>query len=175
VNIPGQATLLSPQLQTQDGSFVGEVGVGPAPGTVTQYNMVAFDSSGNTKWSVPNDYPQIATADGGVIGYSGVTYDANGNATGQLGSLPTQSWTGNAYTDGPVQQVAFALPNLAASFWAIFGNLSFASLAWIPGTAITRRNAEAAKSHNSTTGWNMRDLPRRIHGLQRHRPRPQRA
>jgi hypothetical protein len=35
---------------------------------------------GATIWSVPNDYPQIVTADGGVIGASGVTYDDQGKA-----------------------------------------------------------------------------------------------
>jgi len=44
-----------------------------------------------------------------------------------------------------------------------------ASPARIPGTAITRRNAEAVKSQNSATGRDMRDLPRRVHRLQRHR------
>jgi hypothetical protein len=60
-------------------------------------SMIAFGSSGNIKWSVPNDSPQIATADGGVIGSSGVTYDSQGRATGQIANLPIQSWTGNSY------------------------------------------------------------------------------
>jgi hypothetical protein len=60
--------------------------------------MITFDSSGNVKWSVPNDSPQIATADGGVIGSSGITYDSQGRATGQ-GALPgTPSWQGFMYS-----------------------------------------------------------------------------
>jgi hypothetical protein len=74
--------------------------------------MAAFDASGNVRWSVPNEYPQIATADGGVIGQSGITYDQNGNATGQINRV-TYSWTGNAYQDGPVTQV-LAIPLLFA-------------------------------------------------------------
>ena len=53
---------------------------------------------------MPNETPQIATADGGVIGQSGITYDQSGNATGQVG-LFTQSWTMNEYADGPLTQV----------------------------------------------------------------------
>jgi uncharacterized protein YjdB len=120
-NIPGQASPIYPVLQAQDGTFVGQVGIGPSPGTVTQYNMIAFDSSSNVLWSVPNDYPSIATADGGVIGSSGITYDSNGSATGQVANTATQSWTGNAYTDGPVDQVVSAALNIAESFWALSG------------------------------------------------------
>jgi len=78
VNIPGQASPIVPLLQAQDGSFFGTVGTGPQPGQITQTNMIAFDGSGHTKWSVPNDTPKIATADGGVIGASGAQYDSNG-------------------------------------------------------------------------------------------------
>jgi hypothetical protein len=60
--------------------------------------MIAFSSSGNVIWSVPNDYPQIATADGGVVGASGITYDNEGHADGQ-GALPgTPSWQGFMYS-----------------------------------------------------------------------------
>lgn len=98
VNIPRQSTPLYPVLQTQDGSYAGYVGIGPSPGVATQYNMVAFNRSGSTIWSVPNDYPQIATEDGGVIGSSGITYDSQGRATGQ-GALPgTPSWQGFMYS-----------------------------------------------------------------------------
>ncbi len=84
---PSQDTPSVPVLQAQDGSFFGQSDIG----------LAKFDQFGNVKWNVPNDYPYIATADGGVIGTSGITYDANGNATGQLPSLPNQSWTGNGY------------------------------------------------------------------------------
>ena len=91
------STLVSPVLQAQDGSFYG---------TDNNGNMIAFSSSGNVIWSVPNDYPQIATADGGVIGASGITYDNQGRANGQ-GALPgTPSWQGFMYsvTGDPVVQ-----------------------------------------------------------------------
>jgi hypothetical protein len=95
-----------PILQAQDGSFVG-----------SYYNdMIAFDASGNVRWIVPNETPQIATADGGVIGQSGITYDQYGNATGMIPNMPTYSWTENAYTDGPVDQVSAALVDFALSF-----------------------------------------------------------
>jgi hypothetical protein len=76
-------------LQAQDGSFYG---------TDNNGNMISFSQSGNVIWSVPNDYPQIATADGGVIGASGITYDNQGRANGQ-GALPgTPSWQGFMYS-----------------------------------------------------------------------------
>jgi hypothetical protein len=113
--IPGQQSDLVPVLQAQDGSFVGIA----RPSGWTPY-MVAFDASGNPRWVVPNDQPQIATADGGVIGQSGITYDANGNATGMIPQY-TQSWTGHMYQDGPVE-LFYVLPNiLATSFWAFAG------------------------------------------------------
>ena len=97
-------------LQAQDGSFYGTDGAG---------NMVRLSQSGNVIWSVPNDSPQITTADGGVIGASGITYDNQGHATGQV-SLPVQSWLGNGYQNDPgqAQQVAFQAIIVAPSFWA---------------------------------------------------------
>jgi len=65
-------------LQAQDGSFYGNDNNG---------NMIKANQSGDVKWSVPNDSPQIATADGGVIGSSGITYDKNGHATGQVANM----------------------------------------------------------------------------------------
>jgi hypothetical protein len=84
--------------------------------------MVAFDAAGNVRWIVPNDWPAIATADGGVIGTSGITYDANGNATGRV-TLATQSWRGNQYRDGPVEELALTQVDAAMSLWAfaLFG------------------------------------------------------
>jgi hypothetical protein len=102
---------VAPVLQAQDGSFVGTAG----------NDMVAFDAGGGVRWVVPNETPQIATADGGVIGTSGITYDANGNATGTVGSLPTLSWTGNWYQDGDVGQVSLAPAQFAFSYAAIRG------------------------------------------------------
>ena len=111
VNVPvvtGQATSVFPELQGQDGSFYGRVGMGTDTYDVSGYNMVAFDQTGAVRWVVPNDGPAIATADGGLIGGSGVTYDQNGNATGQqarINSKQTPGWLGNilgyTYLDPP--------------------------------------------------------------------------
>ena len=109
--VPGGGSV-APVLQAQDGSFVGTF---TDPNTYNN-DMVAFDATGATRWTVPNETPQIATADGGVIGQSGITYDQNGNATGMIPNMPTQSWMGNAYTDGPVDSVAAALVDVALSF-----------------------------------------------------------
>jgi hypothetical protein len=64
--------------------------------------MVAFDASGSTHWIVPNETPQIATADGGVIGQSGITYDQNGSATGMMPILARASpgWPAHVFTNG---------------------------------------------------------------------------
>lgn len=88
--------------------------------------MVGFDSSGTIRWIVPNEQPQFATDDGGVIGQSGITYDQNGNATGHTAPLPIYSWRGNAYQQqGSVEQISadllFVLYDLASSFWPIVG------------------------------------------------------
>jgi hypothetical protein len=124
--VAGQGTAVQNILQAQDGSFVGAFGsgaplcicIGPLSGSST--NMVAFDASGNVRWVAPNDQPQNATDDGGVIGRSGITYDQNGNATGQV-SLFTQSWTLNAYQDGPVTQFVANLLNFGVGFWPFQG------------------------------------------------------
>lgn len=108
--VPGQYYPVNPVLQLQDGSFVGSGG----------NSMVAFDASGNVRWTVPGDSPQIATVDAGIIGSSGTTYDANGLATGQLGSLPTESWRGNAYQLASVEEVLFR-PLIAATIWSFAG------------------------------------------------------
>lgn len=81
--------------------------------------MIRFSQSGNPIWSVPNDSPQIATADGGVIGASGITYDSQGRADGQIANMPIQSWTGNAYQNDPgqAQQVDSSPITEANIFW----------------------------------------------------------
>jgi hypothetical protein len=103
---------VQPVLQAQDGSFYGTFDSGGSGG------MIKFDQSGSVKWSVPGDSPQIATADNGVVGISGITYDSSGKATGQI-SLPTYAWTGDAYPQGQgaVTQVASTPPDVATSFW----------------------------------------------------------
>jgi hypothetical protein len=102
-----------PVLQAQDGSFYG---------TDNNSDMISFSQSGNVIWSVPNDYPHIATADGGVIGVSGITYDGQGHADGQDDDPPIQSWTWNPYliASGSVVSVDVdnGLPFPALGFWS---------------------------------------------------------
>jgi hypothetical protein len=113
-SVSGQVTNISPVLQREDGSFVGTVGVSSESNP--QYNMAAFDQTGNLLWAVTNDQPQIATSDGGVIGQSETTYDQNGNVTGQV-VIFTQSWLGNAYQYGSAVSQLLENPlYLAASF-----------------------------------------------------------
>jgi hypothetical protein len=102
--------------------------------------MVDFDASGNVHWSVPGDQPQIATADGGLIGQSGITYDQNGNATGQNASLSggqSPGWGGNVLgtvysaSGSAVSSQVGPTTNYAATFAALQGgNASY------QGTAI---------------------------------------
>ena len=47
-NIPGQIEPVQPVLQAEDGPYVGTVY------TQAGQSMIAFDTSGNVKWSVPN-------------------------------------------------------------------------------------------------------------------------
>jgi hypothetical protein len=61
--VAGQNGTVQPVLQLADGSFVGYA----FDGNGGQY-MVAFDASGKVKWTVPGYSPDIATADGGIIG-----------------------------------------------------------------------------------------------------------
>jgi hypothetical protein len=115
-SVVSQATtfnLLTPVLQRTDGNFVGTMSA--SAGT----SMAAFNSLGGILWSVPNDTPQIATAYNEVIGISGTTYDASGNATGLFLNLPIQSWTGAAYTLSPFAQVPFQ-PTIVATppYWS---------------------------------------------------------
>jgi hypothetical protein len=112
--LPGQTDAVIPVLQAQDGSFVGEYGVWQDSTDDYMYTMVAFDATGNVGWMVPNERPQIATDDGGVIGQSGITYDQNGSTTGQM-NLAIYSWLGNAYQVGSTDQVLSPPPRLGAT------------------------------------------------------------
>jgi hypothetical protein len=87
------------------------------------------------RWTVLGYEPKIATADGGVIAqaydpatgdYTGaaVTFDQNGNATGQMASLPTYSWTESAYQVGSVEQIFTNIINRAISWWPTSGGNS---------------------------------------------------
>lgn len=110
---------VSAALQRADGSYIGV-------SDDDSRSMIAFDAMGKLLWSVAGDYyPLIATADGGVIASdefgAAITFDQNGNATGQLGDLPTYSWLWNAYEVGSVKQVKAWLSNVADSFGAFFG------------------------------------------------------
>jgi hypothetical protein len=109
--------ILVPGVQAQDGSFVGSYQDGSG-----QTDMVAFDATGNIRWTIPNDQPQFATDDGGVVGQSGIKYDQNGSAEWQIPNLPTSSWLGNAYVIGSVKQLLTDLfYNLPVSFWPAKG------------------------------------------------------
>jgi hypothetical protein len=110
----------APVLQAQDGSFVGTFEHWWSDG---HKDMVAFDGTGAVRWTVPGFKPKIATADGGVIATddsaSAVTFDQNGNATGQIGNLQTISFARNSYTYAPLQMIAAAAPDVSTdSYWA---------------------------------------------------------
>jgi hypothetical protein len=109
-----------PVLQAQDGSFIGQAG----DDSGNEY-MIGFDQGGNLRWSVPNYYPLMATADGGVIAtadyVSATTFDQNGNATGQMANMPTQSWRGNVYQLGSVDRMSAPPIATALSLWANVG------------------------------------------------------
>jgi hypothetical protein len=100
LNIPGQMAPVQPVLQRADGSYVGNVS------TSTGNPMIAFTSGGNTLWTGPSETPLIASSNGGVISSVGTACDQNGNATGQVGTPPTQSWAGNGYQHGSIEQLA---------------------------------------------------------------------
>lgn len=132
VTVPDTINYINPILQAQDGSFFGIVDY---LGSSNDF-LAKFDQSGNIQWSKPNYYALMATSDGGVIAqteypysgaspaglpfYSGpaITFDANGNQTGQLATLPTYSWKG-AYQDGDVTSLAALTPSIAPDFAAI--------------------------------------------------------
>jgi len=103
---------------------VGTFEMPNSDGPPTKY-MVAFDQSGSVRWTVEGYRPQIATADGGVIATddsgAAATFDQNGNATGQMGSLPVQSWTGNTYQYGSTIQALLSPVEFASSFAASSG------------------------------------------------------
>jgi hypothetical protein len=109
-------------LQGADGTYYGPTDTAP---------LTAFDASGNIKWSVPGYYPAMMTADGGLVaqsadGLTTATFDANGNATGQIGNLPqVTSWLENGYNLGSIEEIYSLVPKLAATFAALLqGNAS---------------------------------------------------
>jgi hypothetical protein len=102
----------------------------------------------------------MATADGGVIaqsadGLTTSTFDANGNATGQLGNLPAYSWLGNAYQLGSVDQVSAPPIYLDASYAAVQGgNLSGTGTSTESVNQIVRNLiAQIAQSDVGSQNW----------------------
>ena len=126
---------VQPVVQQQDGTFVGTL-------YNTQQNlaqMISFDQAGSVKWSVTGDYqPQIATADGGVIAQNfdtgaSVTFDQNGNATGQTASLPIPSWIGNDYQGTSLlNSLVYSTVNYAGSYAATAGGNPSANGTFVP-------------------------------------------
>jgi hypothetical protein len=147
------------QLQAQDGSFIGET----ADDTGTPY-VFSFDAGGTLRWVVPNVWASMATADGGFIfGDTGsdqfFTIDQNGNVTGQVATLPTYSWMGNAYHIGSVEQVIVRAILIAGSWWATQGgnqssNGAAINQQWFPELKSCRDNGGDC----SLTGPLPRDL-----------------
>ena len=150
----GAVNPVLPMLQRQDGTFVGTTSGDGIPGT-----MMAFDPSGNLKWSQPNDTPQIATSDNGVIGASGTTYDQNGNATGKRAKLNSPNgyqnsggqwpgWLSNLSGDsyskllGAATSLASAPTIYAATFASLSGGNSSAQ-----GTAIQQVQTNQAQGY----------------------------
>lgn len=140
--VAGQTDRIIPALQAQDGSFVAAA----TAGEFGDPYMIAFDEAGNLRWSVAGNWqPQIATADGGVIATNwdtgaAIIFDQNGNATGQMASLPTYSWLGNTYQYGSTNQVAARPLYVAMSFWAFLaasqsGNSTAVNQQWFPPLA----------------------------------------
>jgi len=141
--VPGQRQAIYLDIQLQDGAFIGS-----AVDDSYNWYMVAFDQSGGIRWSMPNYYPIIATADGGLIatidGVSATIFDQNGNATGQIPDMPTQSWPGNSYlgNGGSVQAMNMLPIQWASSFASVGGGnpsgncTSVPFLKWMEGIAL---------------------------------------
>jgi hypothetical protein len=140
-------TGFAPAVQTQDGWLVGQA----VDASENPY-LLAIDASGGVHWAVSGLYqPKMATADGGVIATAedgtAVIFDQTGTVTGQLASLPVQSWTGNAYqTTGATQQVVTNWLYLAASFWALEGGQYTRGTAAIPLDSIANEKVRVILS-----------------------------
>jgi hypothetical protein len=82
-------------------------------------DFIVFDTAGRIQWSAPGLYPVLATAGGGLIaaGAGGnYAFDVDGNASGRVGSVGTQSWLGSVYEYGSVLRVATA-PIVPGGLW----------------------------------------------------------
>jgi hypothetical protein len=143
--VPGQDWYaVEPVLQLADGTYIGTAYSG---NTHAPTAMLKFDTNGNIlRAAGPGLLPQIATAYGGVIAGlassnggviaglassngekssgAGITFDNNLNVTGQMASLPIQSWKG-AYQKGRDELGSviptFDLANIAQTFAAVPG------------------------------------------------------
>jgi hypothetical protein len=160
VTLPSEISYIEPDLQAQDGTFFGLVDYSYGP-----YDdfLAKFDNKGNIKWSVPGYYPpSIATSDGGVIAESYLTgqtttFDQNGNSTGQLASLPTQSFTGSTYKLGPIDEIAVVPYDYASSHAATTGGNPGANGTYVPtlGAIYRAQIASDARSYiGNSTKWN---------------------
>jgi hypothetical protein len=158
LNLPSGTSCFQPSLQAQDGSFVGMV----YPQNGASPFMADFAQSAKLNWSaVGNFQPQIATADGGVIATNSdtgaaITFDATGKATGQMASLPTQSWTGNAYRMGSTEQLASTPTSHATSYAARSGGNPSATGTYVPSLGAIYRSQIAADAKNyvgNSTTW----------------------
>jgi len=88
--------------------------------------MIGFDQGGGLRWSVPNYYAMIATADGGVIatsdGVSATIFDKNGSAVGQMAANAVPNWQGQLYVAGAGGlDLAYSWVSFGASFAAAAG------------------------------------------------------
>lgn len=126
--VPNQAGPVKPALQRQDGSYVGTAF------SSSGIYMVTFNASGQVTGMASGGaangyYPQIATSGGGVIATTSsgqtVTFGQNSNITGQMLTLPIQSWKG-AYRVGSVESLYALLSNIESdSYGAVLaGNFS---------------------------------------------------
>jgi len=137
---PNQNGPVDPVLQLQDGSFVGTASPGGRYASGGPY-MVKFDTSGNVLANTSGYYPQMATADGGVVSQDGTFFDANLNITSAVSSLPTQSWFNNAYTSSSALVSLLAQQfDYASAYNAVVGgnrsaNGTAVKEAWFPPLA----------------------------------------
>jgi hypothetical protein len=109
---------VSPVLQAQDGSYVGTLYDDQG-----QEYMVAFDGSGNVRWSVAGVFPRVALANAGVVGETGlqgdlpVSFDASGTPVATV-PLRIRSWRGNSYALGSVFRLSDLGVQTAYTLWA---------------------------------------------------------
>jgi hypothetical protein len=157
--IPGS---FQPTLQGSDGTLFGTVNLPTDPSGQPGSNfMIAMNTLGNPKWTVPNFSPQFVTSDGNVTAQSidgmiTTIMDSNGSATGQTSSPLIQSWTGNNYRLGSVEQIALLPIEFSASFAATnLGNPSQTRTNIFSITTIFRSTlAEQAKNNvGNSSRW----------------------